>query len=146
METLIDFSIKNIKKAFNEALPYITHFVVLYLFLKRLRILLTFIRHLTLIKSNLIKQKKKKKEKKKRKNILLIWVKFEQFHTFSAYSKLQCVFTYMYIFHFFTFYVSDLNILRVVTVVNFTVVKFFSYFLEKCIVYFVLYPVLMLHA
>ena len=67
MEILIDFSIKNIKKAFNEALLYVTHFVVLYLFLKRPRILLTFIKHLTLIKSNLIKQKKKKKKRKEKK-------------------------------------------------------------------------------
>ena len=58
---------------------------------------LTFIRHLTLINRNLLKQKiiiiimiiiiiiiiK---------NSLLCWIKFKQFHTFSAYSKLSCIF------------------------------------------------------
>ena len=48
------------------------------------RLTLTFIRHLTLISSNLIKQKKIG---------LLFRIKFKQFYTFSAYSKLQCVFT-----------------------------------------------------
>ena len=46
------------------------------------RLTLTFIRHLTLINSNLIKLKKS----------LLFRIKFEQFHIFSAHSKLQCVF------------------------------------------------------
>ena len=46
------------------------------------RLTLTFIRHLTLINSNLIQQKK-----------------FKQFYTFSAYSKLPCVFTLYVIFH-----------------------------------------------
>ena len=45
---------------------------------------LTFIRHLTLINSNLMKQKKIS---------LLFWIKFKQFNIFSAYSKFQCVFT-----------------------------------------------------
>ena len=45
---------------------------------------LTFIRHLTLINSNLMKQKKMS---------LLFWIKFKQFNIFSAYSKFQCVFT-----------------------------------------------------
>ena len=43
--------------AFNEGLPCITHFVVHHPFLRRPQILLTFIRHLTLINSKLIKQK-----------------------------------------------------------------------------------------
>ena len=43
--------------AFNEDLPYITHFIILHQFLRRPHILLTFIRHLTLIERNLIKQK-----------------------------------------------------------------------------------------
>ena len=60
MKILSDFYIKNIKDAFNDGLPHITHFVVLHPFLKRSQTLLTFIRHLTLIKSNLIKQKTKK--------------------------------------------------------------------------------------
>ena len=47
------------------------------------RLTLTFIRHLTLINSNLIKQKKIS---------LLLRINSKQFHTFSAYSKLQCVF------------------------------------------------------
>ena len=68
---------KNMKNTFNEGLPYITHFVVLHPFLKRPQILLTFIRHLTLIKSNLID--------------ILFLIKFEQFHIFCAYSKLQWV-------------------------------------------------------
>ena len=45
------------KDAFNEGLPYITHSVVLHLFLRRPHILLTLVRHLTLINSNLLKQK-----------------------------------------------------------------------------------------
>ena len=40
---------KNMKDTFNERLPYITHFVFLYPFLRRPQILLTFIRHLTWI-------------------------------------------------------------------------------------------------
>ena len=48
------------------------------------RLTLTFIRHLASINSNLIKPKKK--------NSFLFWIKFKQFHTFSAYSKFQCVF------------------------------------------------------
>ena len=48
------------KDAFNEDLPYITHFVAIHPFLRRPYILLTFIRHLIYI--NLIKQKKKKKK------------------------------------------------------------------------------------
>ena len=71
------------KDTFNEGLPYITHFAVVHPFLRRPQILLTFIRRLTLVKSKLIKQK----------NSLLFLIKFKQFHTFSAYSKLQCVFT-----------------------------------------------------
>ena len=46
------------KDAFNESLPYITHFVVFHPFLRRQQSLLTVIRHLTLGKSTLIKQKK----------------------------------------------------------------------------------------
>ena len=46
------------ENAFNKVLPYITHFVVLHPSLSRPQILLTFLRHLTLIKSNLIKLKK----------------------------------------------------------------------------------------
>ena len=49
---------KNIEDAFNEDLSYITHFVVLHPFLRRSQILLTSIIHLSLIKSNLIQQKK----------------------------------------------------------------------------------------
>ena len=69
-------------------LAYITHFVFLHPFLRRPQVLSTFIRHLTFIKSNLTKQKKDKK-----KNWLLFRIKFKQFHTFSAYSKFQFVFT-----------------------------------------------------
>ena len=72
------------KDAFNEGLPFITHFVFLYPFLRRPQILLTFTRHLTLIKSNLIKQKKIN---------LRFRIKFKQFHTCSACSKLECAFT-----------------------------------------------------
>ena len=46
------------------------------------RITLTFIRHLPLVNSNLIEQKIS----------LLFGIKSKQFHTFSAYSKWQCVF------------------------------------------------------
>ena len=46
------------KNAFNEDLPYITHFVSLHPFLRRSHIFLTFTRYLTLINSNLIKPKK----------------------------------------------------------------------------------------
>ena len=46
------------KDVFNEGLPYISHFVALHLFLRRPQISLTIIRHLTLIKSNFIMQKK----------------------------------------------------------------------------------------
>ena len=48
---------KNMKDAFNEDLLYIAHFVVLCPFLRRPQILLIFIRHLALIKSNLRKKK-----------------------------------------------------------------------------------------
>ena len=48
------------------------------------RLTLTFTRHLTLTNSNLIKQNKIS---------LLFRIKFKQLHIFSAYSKLQCVFT-----------------------------------------------------
>ena len=73
---------KNIKDAINEGLPYITHFAVLHPFLRGPQISSRFIRHLTLIHSKFIKQK----------NSLLFRIKFKQFHTFNAYSKLQCVF------------------------------------------------------
>ena len=46
---------KNMKEAFHEGLPYISHLVFLYTFLTRPHIFLTFIKHLTLINSNLIK-------------------------------------------------------------------------------------------
>ena len=42
---------------FNEDPPYITHFVVFHPFLRGPQILLTFIRHLILTKSNLSKKK-----------------------------------------------------------------------------------------
>ena len=58
MEILKDFSYKSMKDAFNEAKPYITHFVVLHPFPRRPQTLLTFIRHLILTGSTLIKQKK----------------------------------------------------------------------------------------
>ena len=51
------------KDAFNEGLSNITHFIVFHPFLRRPQILLTFVRHLTLIKSNLIKKKKQKQNK-----------------------------------------------------------------------------------
>ena len=44
---------KNMKDTFNEDPPYITHFVALHPFLQWPQTLLTFIRHLTLTKSNL---------------------------------------------------------------------------------------------
>ena len=50
------------------------------------RLTLTFFRHLTLINSNFIKQKKIK-------NGLLFRINFKQFHIFSAYNELQCLFT-----------------------------------------------------
>ena len=49
------------------------------------RVTLTFVSHVTLINTNLIEQKKK--------NSLLFWIKFKQFHIFSAYSKFQCIIT-----------------------------------------------------
>ena len=48
-----------------------------------LRLTFTFNYNLTLINSNLIKQKK---------HCLFFRIKFKQFHIFSAYSKLQCVY------------------------------------------------------
>ena len=74
---------KNMKNAFNKGLPYITHFVVFDQFLRRPKLLLTSIRHLTLIKTNLIKKK----------NSLLFQINFKQFHIFGAYNKSQCVIT-----------------------------------------------------
>ena len=47
---------KNMKDTFNEGLPYIIHFIVFHPILRRLQILLTVIRHLILIKSNLSKK------------------------------------------------------------------------------------------
>ena len=75
------------KDAFNEGLPYTAHFVASHSFLRWSHNLLTFIIQLTLINSNLIKQK----------NSLLFHIKFKQFHTFCIYSKLQSIFTlYVY--------------------------------------------------
>ena len=49
--------ILSVRDAFNEDLPYITHFIVLHPFLRRLKIfLLTFTTQLTLIKSDLRKK------------------------------------------------------------------------------------------
>ena len=45
------------KDTFNESLPFITHFIALHPFLGKPQISLTFIRHLTLIKSSLTKKK-----------------------------------------------------------------------------------------
>ena len=76
-----DFSIKILRIHLLKAC-HITHFAVLHPFLRGPQILLRFIRHLTLIHSHFIKQK----------NSLLFRIKFKQFHTFNAYSKLQFVF------------------------------------------------------
>ena len=46
---------KNMKDAFNERLPYSTHFVFLHPILGKPQILLTFISHPTLMKKNLMK-------------------------------------------------------------------------------------------
>ena len=46
----------NMKETFNESLSYINHFVVLHPFLLYNIFLLTFIRHLALIRSNLIEK------------------------------------------------------------------------------------------
>ena len=54
------------------------------------RLTLTVARHLTLTNSNLIKQNKIS---------FLFRIKFKQFHIFSAYNKLQCVFTLYVHFH-----------------------------------------------
>ena len=48
---------KNMKDTFNESLSYITRFVALHPFQRRPQILLTFIRHLILIKSNVSEKK-----------------------------------------------------------------------------------------
>ena len=53
------------------------------------RLILTFARHLTLINSNLVKQQ----QQQQKKINFLFRKNFKQFHTFSGYSKLQCVFT-----------------------------------------------------
>ena len=45
------------KDVFNEGIPFITHFVFRHPFLRRLQFLSTFIKHLTLVDSKLIKQK-----------------------------------------------------------------------------------------
>ena len=50
---------KNMKDGFTEGLPYITHFVVYHPFLRRPQILLTCIKRLALMKSDLIKEKQK---------------------------------------------------------------------------------------
>ena len=47
---------KNMKDIFNKDLSYITQVFVLHPFLRRPQILIPFIRHLSLIKSNLIQQ------------------------------------------------------------------------------------------
>ena len=65
------------KDTLNEGLPYITHFAVLHLYLRRPQILLTFIRQMIF----------------RKKVSLFFGIEFELFHTFSAYSKLQWVFT-----------------------------------------------------
>ena len=69
------------KDAFNEDLPYITHFIVLDPFLRRPRILLTFTGYLTLIISKLSKTNQP---------FLLSRIQINQ--SFSAYSKLLYVF------------------------------------------------------
>ena len=65
---------KNMKDAFNEGLPYITHFVVLHPFLRRPQILLTFTTQLTLIKSNLRKKLAFSLEYSSNNSILLVYI------------------------------------------------------------------------
>ena len=115
------------KDEFNESLPYITHFVVLDPYLKIPQILLIFIRHLILIKSNL----------SKKKSSLLFRIKFKQFHTFTTCSKLKCVIIIILCNNFEHF-------LCVVTVVN-CLLFLLTSSSDVCIVYFVLYPLLILH-
>ena len=65
---------KNIKDTFNEGLPYITHFAVLHLFLRTPQILLTFIRQVTLIKSNFRKKLAFSLEYRSNNSILLAYI------------------------------------------------------------------------
>ena len=98
------------------------------------RLTLTFIRHPTLINGNLIKQKKIS---------FLFWIKFQQFHIFSAYSKFECIITCLSICTFFI--VIVLNIFVCSYCCKLFAIFFFTYFLKWFIVYLVFYPVLMLH-
>ena len=119
---------KNTNHAFNEGLPYITHFIVLHQFLRRPHNLLTFIRHLTLIEKNLIKQK----------NISLLFrIKFKQFHILVHLANCSVYLHYLYIFH-----CNDFERICVYLLLQTVCRKiFFIYFLQWCIVYFALYPV-----
>ena len=54
MEILSMTFYKKMKDTLNQSMSYITHYVVFHPFLRRPHFLLTFIRHMTLIKSNLI--------------------------------------------------------------------------------------------
>ena len=65
---------KNMKDAFNEGLPYITHFIVLHSFLRRTQILLTFTTQLNLIKSNLRKKSAFSLEYSSNNSILLVYI------------------------------------------------------------------------
>ena len=54
MEILSMNFYKNMKDTLSQGMSYITHYVVFHPFPRRPHFLLTFIRHMTLIKSNLI--------------------------------------------------------------------------------------------
>ena len=157
---------KNTKDAFNEGLPDITlppppvslsylkgwtknfewFYLMIYLmrayhillillslsFLRRPQILLTFIRHLTLTKSNLIKQKKFAFSFEQKSNNSILLVDIANFRVYLHY---------MYIFHCNDFEHLFVWLLLLIACNE----RFFTYFLNWCIVYFGLYPVVMLH-
>ena len=91
---------------YNECLSYITHFVVLHPFLRRPQILLTFIRQITLIKSNLRKKEASPLEYSSNNLIVLVYI-----------SKLQWVFT-LYVESIILNCNNFEHVLRVVTIAN----------------------------
>ena len=122
------------KDAFNEGLPYITHFVVLHPFLRRPQILLTFTTQLTLIKSNLRKKSAFSLEYSSNNSILLVYI-------------VNCSGYLPYMLTLSFFIVITLNMVCVYLLLEIVCQKiFFNYFLKRCIMCFVLYPLLMLYA
>ena len=128
---------ENMKDTFSEGLSYITHFAVLHPFLTRTHILLTFIRHLTLTKSNLSEKNEVFSFEESLSNSILL-----------VHIAKGSVDSHMLTLLFFT-----ATILKILCVCGYCCKLFvltflffvLIYFFKWCILYFVLYSVLMLY-